>query len=145
MKKVLFSIACLGWIASVIVHTTAIGGEDLSDKYPFVMGLHAGIFVVWIPMLLFLKKDEDYKQFQQSGILKRSNPFTMFKIMFKNTPPYLKLIAIAGFIYTPINFMMPVADPSIEMNTARLFSGHWIGFYGIAVAVLYPFKKAVVL
>lgn len=145
MKKVLFSMACLGWIASAIVHVTAISGADLSDRYPFVMGLHAGIFVVWIPMLLSLKKDEAYNKFQQSGTIRKSNPFTLFKVLMKNAPPYMKLIAIAGFIYAPINFILQVAEPTIEMNTGRLFSGHWIGFYGIAAAALYPFKKAVVL
>jgi hypothetical protein len=145
MKTVLFSLAIAGWISSIFVHITAITGDDLSARYPFVMALHGGVFLVWIPVVFYLKKDEDYKKFQQAGFIRRSNPVTLLKVLFKNAPPFLKLIAIAGFIYAPINFMIPMAEPDTEMNTARLFSGHWIAFYGIALAVLYPFKKTVVL
>jgi hypothetical protein len=30
-----------------------------------------------------------------------------------------------------------------QANTLRGFSGHWIAFYGMAMAVLYPFNKQV--
>lgn len=144
MKKILFSIAAVGWTSSVIVHLMAITAGDITEKYPFVMGLHVGVFVVWVPMFLYLNKDKDYKQLQQSVFLQRSNPFATFEIMFKNAPTYLKLVAIAGLIYAPINFMIPTLGPDFGANTARLFSGHWIAFYGIAVAALYPFKKEAV-
>jgi len=29
-----------------------------------------------------------------------------------------------------------------KANETRGFSGHWIAFYGIAMAVLFPFQKA---
>jgi len=145
MKKILFSIACLGWISSVTVHIMSITEGDITEKYPLVMGLHAGVFVVWIPMFLYLNKDKDFKQLQQAGFLQRSNPFATFEVMFKNAPTYLKIIAIAGFIYVPINFMMPALEPDVKVNTGRLFSGHWIAFYGVALASLYPFKKEAVL
>ena len=144
MKKILFSIALLGWITSLAVHIAAATSATLFEEYPIVMGLHLGVFVVWIPMMLYLKRDEEYMHFQQSGLLRRSNPFKLFNILLKNAPIYLKLIAVAGLIYAPINFIVPMAGPGM-MNTARLFSGHWMAFYGIAMAVVYPFKKTVIL
>ena len=145
MKKVLFALALFGWLASFIVHILSIGGYDVSKEFPFVMALHVGIFAVWIPTIWHLKKDEEYKQFQQSGFWSRSNPINFFKVLFKNAPPFLKIIAIAGFVYAPLNFLLFSNEVPGEASTDRMFSGHWMAFYGISLAVLYPFNRSIVL
>jgi hypothetical protein len=145
MKKALFLIALLGWTASVIVHILSIAGEDLLTTYPVVMALHVGVFIVWLPTVWYLKNDADYKQFQEARILKRSNPIAAFKVLLKKAPMFLKVIAIAGLLYAPVNFMIPFIEPIDEPNSTRMFSGHWMAFYGIALGALYPFNRAVVL
>ena len=97
------------------------------------------------------------------------NPFDFFKPILKNIPSWLIVITIAGFFYAIINFMLFIASrlgsPDIQngqyvlqnhgqliktltereyhhykANELRGFSGHWIAFYGIATAALFPFK-----
>ena len=145
MKTTVFLLAFLGWIASAIVHIASTTAEDLFVQYPFIMGLHLGVILVWASMFIYLKRDDDYRQFRQAGFVHRLNLIALFKIFFKNTPPYLKLIAIIGFIYAQTNVIISMIDSGIEINSTRHFSGYWIAFYGIAMAVLYPFKKQVVL
>jgi hypothetical protein len=139
MKKFLFYFAITGWTLGLIVHLLSIAEFDISDKVPFVWVLHIGIFVVWIPMVLSLRKNEELNTYQQSGNLNRVNPFGFFKIIFKQTPTWLIVIAIGGFFYAMLNFLLFMN--SAQANELRGFSGHWIAFYGIAAAALYPFNN----
>jgi hypothetical protein len=170
MKKVLFYFAVTGWILGLIVHLLSLADFDITDKVPSVWFLHLGIFVVWLPTVLDLKKNEELKAYQQSGMLDRMNLLGFFKIIFRQTPIWLTIIAIGGFFYAIINFMLFVTSqlgvPDIKdgqyvlhnhgqliktlteqeyhhckANELRGVSGHWLAFYGIAVAVLFPFYK----
>jgi hypothetical protein len=166
MRKFLFYFAATGWTLGLIVHLTAlIGDYDLSRPIPFIWVLHIGIFVVWLPTIWELRKNQELKDFKT-----RLNPVTFFKAMFKNTPTWLATIGIVGSIYAIINFKLFMASqPGVPdfrdgqyilhshgqliktlteqeyyhylANQTRGFSGHWIAFYGIAAAVLFPFNK----
>ena len=169
MKKFLFWFAALGWMAGLIVNVLSVADIDITEKVPFIWILHVGIFVVWIPTILKLRKNEELKLFQKSGVLTRTNPTGFFKIILKNMPTWLIIISAIGFIYAIINFMLFAAGqpgvPDIQngqyvlqnhgqlirtlteqeyhhykANEARGFSGHWIAFYGMAMAVLFPYK-----
>ena len=96
------------------------------------------------------------------------NTFVFFRVIFRNTPTWLAIVAIVGFYYAIVNFTLFMfsqhGTPSIKdgqfvlenhgqllatltekefhhckANDTRGFSGHWVAFYGIAMAVL--FKK----
>jgi hypothetical protein len=137
---------------------------------PVIWLLHIGIFAVWLPTVFLLKKNEELKTYHQRGILKNTNPFAIFRIIFRQTPTWLKVIAILGFFYAVINFIMFMATQSgvadikdgqyilhnhgqlirilteqeyhhFKANELRGFSGHWLAFYGPAAAVLFPFSK----
>lgn len=169
MNKYLFYFALTGWILGLIVHILSLADIDITEKVPFVWLLHVGIFVVWLPVVLDLKKNEELQEYQQSGMLNRMNPIGFYKIIFKETPTWMAILAGAGFFYAFINFMLFMASkggtPSIKdghyilqnhgqliktlteqeylhykANEVRGFSGHWILFYGIATAVLYKFS-----
>ncbi|MES1181693.1 MAG: hypothetical protein ABUL44_02765 [Flavobacterium sp.] len=56
MKKFLFYFAITGWTLGLIVHLLSLADYDITDKVPFVWVLHIGIFVVWLPVVLDLKK-----------------------------------------------------------------------------------------
>jgi hypothetical protein len=170
MKKFLFYLAVTGWTIGLIVHGLSIADFDITEKVPFVWALHIGVFVVWLPTVLNLKKNEELKEYQQSGMLNRMNPLGFFKIIFRQTPTWLIIIAIGGFFYAMVNFMLFMTSqegvPDIKdgqyilhnhghliknlteqeyhhykANEVRGFSGHWMAFYGIAAAVLFPFRQ----
>ncbi len=167
MKSFLFYFAVTGWILGLIVHLLSITDFDITDKVPFVWALHIGVFIVGVPTVIDLKKNEELVEYQQSGMLNRINPFEFSKIMFRYTPTWLTIIAIGGFFYTIINFMLFMNSypgaPDVKngqyilhnhgrliktlteqeyhhykANEVRVFSGHWLAFYGLAAAVLFP-------
>ncbi|MEN2400167.1 hypothetical protein GKZ90_0010285 [Flavobacterium sp. MC2016-06] len=170
MKKFLFYFAFTGWCLGLIVHLLSLADIDVTEKAPFVWLLHIGIFVVWLPIVLDLKNNEELQAYQQSGILNRIKPMAFYKIVFKETPTWMAIIAIGGFFYAVINFMLfmfsQIGTPDIKngqfilqnhgqliktlteqeyhhykANEVRGFSGHWIAFYGIATAFLYKFSR----
>lgn len=170
MKKFLFYFAITGWTLGLLVHVLSLTGFDVTEKFPFVWVLHLGIFVVWLPTILDLRKNEEFKAYQQSRMLNKMNPFGFIKIVFKQTPTWFTALAIGGFFYATINFMLVMTShpgvPDIKngqyilhnhghliktltayeyhhfkASEIRGFSGHWLAFYGIAAAVLFPFKK----
>ena len=169
MKKFLFYFALTGWTLGLIVHILSLSDIDVTEKVPFVWLLHIGIFIVWLPIVLDLKKNEELQEYQKSEMLNRMNPIGFFKIIFKETPTWMTIIAGAGFFYAIINFLLFFAShggtPDIKdgqfilqnhgqliktvteqeyyhykANEVRGFSGHWIFFYGFATAVLYKFS-----
>lgn len=170
MNKYLFYFAVTGWSLGLLVHVLSLADIDITDKVPFVWVLHLGIFVVWLPAVLALKKNEELKAYQQSGFANTMNPFGFFKIIFKQTPNWMKLIAIVGFYYAILNFMFFMTSQTgtpvlrdgqyllenhgqlirtlteqeyhhFKANDVRGFSGHWIAFYGLAAAILFPFAQ----
>jgi hypothetical protein len=169
MKKYLFYLALTGWILGLLVHILSLADIDVTETVPFVWLLHIGIFVVWLPVILDLKKNEELQEYQQSGMLNRINPVGFYKIIFRETPTWMAIFVVAGFFYALFNFMLFFASqggtPSIKdgqyilqnhgqliktlteqeyhhykANEVRGFSGHWILFYGFATAVLYKFS-----
>lgn len=152
------------------VHVLSVASVDVTDKVPFVRVLNIGIFAVWLPAILTLKKSKEAQEFHNTGTLNTMNPVALLKVMFHNTPTWLTVIAIVGLLYAPINFMVFMTSqtgvPDIQngqyilhnhgqlikkltepeyhhylANQLRGFSGHWLAFYGIAAAILFPFGK----
>lgn len=157
MNRFFFYLALLGWFLSLAAHLKALAGVDVAAQMPYVWGLHVGIFAVFIPAILKLRKNEEFKQLPKQAFFVRMNPVNTFRIMFKDTPDWFAFIALAGFVYALFNFLylvLPIGDflhgraidttsllPNSHVPDAtsiRLFSGHWIAFYGISAAILYP-------
>lgn len=171
MKKLIFILAFTGWILSLTVHLLALADVDVEARYPFVFLLHIGAIAIMWPVVLEMKKNEEFKAYQQSGLRNRLNPFAYFKIVFKQTPPVVAAIAIAGFFYAIVNFSLffftsefGVAEfkdgqyilqnhghliktlteqeyHHYKANQVRGFSGHWIAFFGVAAAFMFPFSR----
>ncbi len=168
MKKLIFYFAVIGWALGLTVHLLSLADFDTTAKYPFIWLLHAGIFIVWFPAVYNLSKSEELKTFRQSATL--TNSLGFYKIVFRHTPRWLIIIAAAGFVYTIVNFMlfMVTQHGSPDMkdghyilqdhgklikilteheyhhyraNEVRAFSGHWLAFYGMAAALLFPYTK----
>jgi hypothetical protein len=152
-------------VLGLIVHLLSILGFNIQDKIPFVFLLHVGVFVVWIPAILDLQKNEELVAYQQSRKKKGMNPFGVFRIVFRQTPTWLMVIAIGCFFYAIVNFMLFMTSHQgtpdfrdgqyvlhhrgeliktiteqeyhrYKANELRGISGHWLAFYGFAVAML---------
>jgi hypothetical protein len=137
---------------------------DVQEKYPWVWVLHIGIFFVWIPAI------RELKRYQASQRKRRI--FDIYRLIFLNTPAWLAYIAVGSFIYMVINsfvyILTPHGSPGIingqwvlhnhghivkalteyeyhdaEAGVIRFYSGGWLGFYGLAMAILYPFTRGV--
>ncbi len=170
MKIALFWAAVTGWTLGLLVHILSIFDVDVESKFPYIWLLHIGIFVVWIPAILELKKNEKIKAFQSSGIRNRMRPIALFKALCEGVPSWIVVIAVVGFYYAIVNFVMFIGSESgtpavkdghyyldahgqwirditereyhhYKAAGIRGFSGHWVAFYGLAAAVLYPFKR----
>lgn len=170
MKNYLFYLAVIGWLISVTAHLLSLAHIDVADSFPFIWGLHLLVFVVWIPTIIILVKNKELLSTLHSGKMNILNPIAFFKLIFKQSPKWLTIIAIVGFVYANINFILFMGSqhgtPDIrdgqyilenhgqlirnltaeeyhayKADILRGFSGHWILFYGLAAAVLYPFSK----
>lgn len=170
MKRFLFYFALTGWTLGLIIHLLSIAGIDIRDKTSFFWILPVCIFVVWVPAIFVLKKNEELKAYQQSGMLNKMNPSGFFKIIFRYTPTWLIVISIAGFFYAIVNFLLfMISQPGepdfknghyilqnqgqlirtiteqeyhhYKANEIRGISGHLLAFYGLAAAIVFPFKK----
>lgn len=170
MRKFLFWFALTGWLISLIIHILSIADVDVTNKVPFVWILHIGVIVIWVPAILIMKKSRDLNKYANSKASAKPGIFYYLKIIYSSTPKWLLIIAAVGFVYAIINFNHFAASqpgtPDLQngqyilqnhgqlikniseqeyhhykANELRLFSGHWIAFYGMAMAILYPFNS----
>ena len=165
MKKTLCFIAGLGLLLGFIVHVVSLFGFYIGEKFPFIWALHVGIFIVWLPAILELKKNPELNQ---QNAVNFSNPFKVFGIIFKDTPKPVMIISVVFFFYATINFLLfmlagqggvpDIIDGKyvihnhgsimnelteteyfkMKANEIRGFSGHWMAFYGFAMGILWP-------
>ncbi len=167
MKKTLCCLAGLGLVLGLIVHIISLLGIYIGDKTLFILILHIGIFIVWIPAILELKKNSE---FQQPEFMTNINPKKLFGAIFKDTPKPVLYISIGFFIYATINFILFIQASGggvpdfldgkyvlnnrgsiirelteseyyrMKANELRGLSGHWMSFYGFAMGILWPKK-----
>jgi len=169
MRFFLFYFAVIGWTIALIVHILSLFDIDSTEKFPYLLLLHVGIFVVWLPAILKIKKNKVLEEYKKNNTIKRINPIPFFKVLSKNTPKILTTIAICSFFYAFINFILfflsnPGQTTIIEGHyfltnkgqiiktltqqqyhhynalNVRGFSGHWMLFYSLAALILYPYQ-----
>jgi len=158
MKKLLVAplllLALAGFTLSLLAHILSFFNVDIQSEYPYVWLLHIGIFVVFIPAIIFQKKGQNND-------------------IFKSIPLNLKTLVTVLFIYAFFNFFFTIfvlkqggCNPVSENGTyylknkghivreiseteyekqraydVRLFSGHWMLFYLFGAAMLYTTMK----
>jgi hypothetical protein len=169
MKKYLFYFALSCWIIGILIHVLSIADINVAEKMPLVWLLHVGIFAVWIPVVLDLRNNQEVQVFQQEAKQVKTSSFGLFKIIFEEIPKWITILAVCGFFYAGINFVLfmfsqvgtaVIKDGQyilsshgkliktiteqeyhhFKANELRGFSGHWIAFYGIATAILFKYS-----
>ena len=154
MKKLLFILTATCWTISLSIHIVSLTGFDVATWFPYVWALHIGVFVVFIPALLILRK------FQHT-------PHPTYRSYFSGLPRWLIILTVACCLYAVINFFLfafsfhgtaTIRDGQYVLlrhgsiiktlteleyrwhnsQAVRLFSGHWMAFYSLAMIILYP-------
>ena len=127
-------LAGFGLVLSLFVHISALLGLP-SPFGEIAWGLHFGIFVVWIPVVIVMNSlTKDFKNRD------------LWKAALRACPKWMKYLTYFFFGYAILNFILfaiidigggrggGVGTPS---NVYRGFSGHWMAFYCAAMAILY--------
>jgi hypothetical protein len=136
-------LSFLGFIASAIVHVLSLGGMTLPIG-DAVFGLHIGIFVVWLPAVIVamrLGRGADRTGFGGFG-----TGFNSWRTILAGCPRWMPIALLVLFAYAMVNFFIGMrgmpqhgepADGDTTAQAVRMFSGHWLVFYGAAFAILY--------
>jgi len=127
------SLAALGFLASLATHLLALAGS-LPPGGMSVFGLHVGIFVLWIPVVLLVLRIH----WGQRSLRAWGN-------VLSGCPTWMRYVTVALFPYAIVNFFVAFTgvdaqrsgDDALSPMVLRGFSGHWMLFYGAAFAVLY--------
>jgi hypothetical protein len=125
---ILAMIAAVGFFASMACHIMGwLQVEPPWGKSVFL--LHVGIFVVWFPLVIFANRT-----MPKPG---RNN----MDHLLAELPKWMRVATGILFVYTILNFVYFIYSTSqypkhgvpfsIEL---RGFSGHWMMFYGVALA-----------
>lgn len=147
MKKVLFVAAATGFVVSVLVHLASFTPLPLLKVFPSVFCLHTGIFPIAVTVAL-TQKD--------------------FSTSLWNLKRELAVPLVCLFAYAAINFFLTISanqmgvpgevagQPVLESHgriiahltateyeshrniLVRGFSGHWMLFYFVLAAALWP-------
>ena len=159
-----------GCLIGTIIHILSIAHSDVADYFPFVLLLHIGIFIIWLPMIFFLRNNQsELKKLQADRVeVERSKFFS--KGFLGHSPLWLRVFVVIAVNYVAINFLFLSSTPGLphvengeyvlqvrggrviraiseqeyhyyKAQGLRRFSGHWILFYGVAIAILFPFRK----
>ncbi len=127
------SLAALGFFASLATHLLALAG-GLPPGGKSVFGLHVGIFVLWVPVVLLVLRI--HRGWRSLGA---------WKNVPAGCPPWMRSLTVGLVAYAMVSFFIAFTgvdaqrggDKALSPGVLRGFSGHWMLFYGVAFAVLY--------
>ncbi|HET8707764.1 MAG TPA: hypothetical protein VFM46_15785, partial [Pseudomonadales bacterium] len=128
-----------GFILSVAAHIASIAGIFIPGGNA-VMGLHGGIFIVWIPTVIIMMR-----------VTKGARRKDSWKIALSGCPPWMRGALYVLFAYAFLNFFLFASqqtnkghdkEQGVTAETIRGFSGHWMLFYGTAFATIYSAVKS---
>jgi hypothetical protein len=149
-RNVWLAIASIGLVLSLYVHLLSYFGVPVVQRAPSLWLLHLGIFVVILPFALV-----------KVGGSKQERKVSFWLRLFKEHPPWVLNLVYVLFLYAIINFLVGLyltsgGVPAIvngqtvlashskilrvlspqefqyhQALAMRMFSGHWLLFYGI--------------
>ncbi|MBL8297539.1 MAG: hypothetical protein JNN30_04240 [Rhodanobacteraceae bacterium] len=127
-------LAGLGLLISVTFHVFALVGRVPLGGNVF-MAMNFGIFAIWLPAAFV---------FQRIGRDPSGRP--SWKQALAGCPRWMRYAMFGLLGYAFLNFLLCTAagtaphhsagDP-VSPGSLRLFSGHWMAFYGIGFAILF--------
>lgn len=150
MNRILGLTSFAGFTAAFIVHVASLMGVNVSESFPAIWGLHAGIFLVFFPFVFSSRK-----------VLGPKPTLAQIRAAF---PMWVVVLGGCIFAYALLNFALfatatEAGNPSIadgkyvllnhgklirdltaveysalKANEIRGFSGHWLVFYFVPFA-----------
>lgn len=170
MGKFIFYFAIAGWIISLIVNLLSNVGIDIGTIKILIWILHLGCMIVLISSILELNDNELIDDYQQSKFVNEKIPLSIIRTVLKDTPAWIKKVALAGVFYGLLNIVIALAiqtnSPQFingqfvlkdrdqvtkiiteqdyhfyRANEIRAFSGIWIIFYGFATTLFYTYSE----
>ena len=124
-------LAAVGFVCSVVVHVASLFGIGVGDQ---AIGLHFGIFLVFVPGLFLNMKNG------------RSD-------IFSALPKWASRLISVLFVYALVNFFVcvskfpprgtPKNDPRqpTQAQMMRAASGHWMLFYGVGFCMMWNARR----
>lgn len=150
MNRPIALVALLGFLLSLGVHVTALLGIDVSEKMPFVWGLHVGIFAVFIPFVFSIRKilgDKptliEFRKLIPGWVatlmfMLMGYTFINFALFMLATEGGSPIIHDGKFILQNhghlIRELSSTEYAAFRANELRGFSGHWLMFYFVPFA-----------
>ena len=133
--------AVCGFIVALVVHVATFTPYSMSPANPFFWILHLGIFPIFIPTVLGLRRWSDVR----SGFLGFKTSRLRRREILAFLPKWSVRAAALLFAYTFINFALSSGhlpsgnhgstsiplDPEQARYLVRAFSGHWLFFYAV--------------
>lgn len=136
--KALYIIAWVCLVLSIIVHVLSIlGPEDvLSDVDAFVWLLHGGAILLGLPVVMCAQK-----------LIIGTQEKDSWKAVLKNCPYWMRGMVVFFVVYGIGNFIVFMRSGAAThsgdtpASIFKGFSGHWMIFYSIEVAIFYSYLK----
>jgi hypothetical protein len=144
MNIALGLISLLGFSLSLVAHVFALNGVDIESEVPALWALHVGVFVVFIPMVVQLRRMQDKGEGMAifrgiptwaGGALVLLIPYVLVNFIssigsgFEGSPAILDGQYVLQYkgklvrVITESEYRAHLAD------VLRGFSGHWLLFY----------------
>jgi len=137
--KTLYIIAWIALVLSVIVHLSSVlGPEDMFwDVDAFVWLLHGGAILLGFPAVLCAQKLSFGRQDTDS----RNRVLQNCPSWMRNMVGFFVLYGIANFIIFMTKSTIAKSGGGTPMTVFKGFSGHWMVFYSIEMAIFYSCLK----
>ena len=171
MKKFFYCFAIAGWSLALAFILLTFANIELAEKLRFIWIMHIGVLVVWIFIIIMLRNNKEKSEIPHAERPSSFNIFPSIRALTRNAPVWLRTIAISCVVFMFVNFLLFVltqhGSPAImkgefvlhshgkiiriltereylhyRANELRAFSGLWLGLYGLAAAILYPYVSA---
>jgi hypothetical protein len=166
VKTILTITGGLALSYGLYIYINAIDFVDNSDGVPFSSLLAISVVVIWLAAISTLNQIGDLKAMDFKT---RLNPIKFWGIMFKGTPRWVLLLAIASFIFGLVNIGLMISNFGVTgiiegkyvfHNNGRIIkelteqqylieksrelkaiTAAHIFFLGMGTGILYPRKK----
>ena len=107
IKTILTIIGGVALSYGLYIYFNSIEFVDNSDGMPFVPILAISVIIIWLAAILTLNQIGDMKTMDFKTML---NPIKYWGMMFKGTPRWVLVLAIASFIFGVVNIGLMISN-----------------------------------
>ena len=119
MKKLLYA-TIFGWSLSALVFVLSVAKINIQEKIPFVWILFFGVFIVFIPAVLYAKNSNRIQEYSYENNTFGNVPLIPF---FEKSKSWIITILIVSFICAVVSFssMNNLQNGSVESINGKYF------------------------